>query len=330
LCVTPLFPEVAFRIWAEARPVACDMVRIDKLETLEHAVFVEIASREAVIVSWWIQPTNEDLDQTAVTVFRGYSSEGPFESIADVPGTQQYFRDSGALIRDKWREVYYKLRVTSPDGSVDESEAFGVASQPTLETVATRRRTDIALRFEGVPCLIYVRRGEGERCPDCWDPVLQKVMSSTCPRCFNTGRLGGFYSPILTQVKINPVAKVNEPGDTLRQVSQTTGMCSFLPIVSPRDLIYEVNTGKRWRLVSVSPTEHHRVTIHQDLQMIELNTGDIEHKLPIPSNLTPVIREWRDNRRYAQRPVVQDYETTPEEDQEGKDPEDVDFIVVVA
>jgi len=307
------------------------MIVIDKLETLEHAVFVEMASRDCVIVSWWIRPTNEDLEQAIVTVSRGYSIEGPFESIANVPGTQQYFRDSGALIRDKWREVYYKLRVTSPDGSVDESEAFGVASQPTLETIATRRRTDLALKFEGVPCLIYVRRGEGTRCPDCWDPALQKVVSSTCSRCFNTGRLGGFYSPILTQVKINPATKVNEPGDTLRQLSQTSAMCSFLPTVSPRDLIYEVNKGKRWRIVTVTPTEHHRVTIHQDINaMMEINPGDVEHKLPIPSGLVPVIREWRDERRYPQRPVVRDYETTPDDERVGKDPEAVDFIVVDA
>jgi len=307
------------------------MIVIDKLETLEHAVFVEIASRDCVIVSWWIRPTNEDLEQAIVTVSRGYSIEGPFESIANVPGTQQYFRDSGALIRDKWREVYYKLRVTSPDGSVDESEAFGVASQPTLETIATRRRTDLALKFEGVPCLIYVRRGEGTRCPDCWDPALQKVVSSTCSRCFNTGRLGGFYSPILTQVKINPATKVNEPGDTLRQLSQTSAMCSFLPTVNPRDLIYEVNKGKRWRIVTVTPTEHHRVTIHQDINaMMEINPGDVEHKLPIPSGMVPVIKEWRDERRYPQRPVVRDYETTPEDERVGKDPEAVDFIVVDA
>jgi hypothetical protein len=307
------------------------MIVFDKLETLEHAVFVEMASRDAVIVSWWIRPTNEDLDQAIVTLFRSYSPRGPFESVAEMPGTKQYFRDSGALISDKWREIYYKLRVSSPDGSVDETDAFGVTSQPTLETIATRRRTDIALRYEGVPCLIYVRRGEGTRCPDCWDPVLQKVCSSTCTRCFNTGRLGGFYLPILTQVKINPVTKANEPGETLRQVSQTTGMCSFIPIVSPRDIIYEVNTGKRWRLVTVTPTEHHRVTIHQDINtMIELNPGDVENHLPIPSDLTPIIEEWRDERRYPQRPVVRDHDTTPEEELEGKAPDDVDFIVVDA
>jgi hypothetical protein len=306
------------------------MIVFDKLETLAPAAFAEIASRAAVIVSWWIRPTNEDLEQAVVTVFRGYSLEGPFEPIADTPGTQQYLRDSDALIADKWREIYYKLRVTSSDGGVDETVAFGVTSQPTLETVATRRRTDLALRFEGVPCLIYVRRGEGTRCPDCWDEVLQKVGSSTCPRCFNTGRLGGFYSPLLTQVKIDPVTKVNEPGDTLRQVSQTTAMCSFMPIVSPRDLVYEVNTGKRWRLVTVKPTEHHRVTIHQDLTMIEINPKDVEHKLPIPPNLTPIIEEWRDERRYPQRPVVRDTETTPEDELEGRAEDDVDFIVVDA
>jgi hypothetical protein len=107
-------------------------------------------------------------------------------------------------------------------------------------------------------------------------------------------------------------------------------MCSFLPIVSPRDLVYEVNTGKRWRLITVTPTEHHRVTIHQDLTMVELNPGDVENELPIPSDLTPIIEEWRDERRYPQRPVVRDYETTPEDEQEGRSQDDVDFIVVDA
>lgn len=304
------------------------MIVFDKLETGKQAVFVEMASRKAVIVSWWIRPTNDDLSAATVTVFRGYSPSGQFASVADVPGGVQHYRDAGAHIADKWREVYYKLRIQGPDGGVDETEAFSVRSQPTLEAIAVRRRTDIALKFEGVPCMLYVRRGEGERCPACWDPVLQKVMSSSCPLCFNTGRLGGFYPPILTQVKVNPATKTNEPGDTLRQVEQTTGMASFLPILSPRDLVYEVNTGKRWRIVTVTPTEDHRVLIHQDLTLVALNPGDVEHNLPIPDGLEPVIPEWRDQRIYPQRPVVRDYDTMPEDVREGRSETDVDFIAV--
>jgi hypothetical protein len=301
------------------------MIVFDKIETGNHAVFVEIASRSSVVISWWLRPTNEDVSKAVVNIARAYSPTGPFVSVADVPGSQTYYRDANALLRDKWREIYYKLKVTSPDGGVDETGPYNVRSQPTMETIATRRRTDLALRLEGVPCLIYPRREEGERCPDCWDPVLKKVLSSSCSRCFNTGRLGGYYLPVLTQVKINPVTKTNQPGDTLRQVEQTTAMCSFVPIVKPRDIIYEVNAGKRWRLVTVTPTEHHRVVIHQDLTMVGLNPGDIEHQLPIPTGLYPLIPEWRDERIYPQRPLVRDPETKPEGTSTGQD---VDFLTV--
>lgn len=304
------------------------MIVVDKLETGKHAVFVEMASRRSIVISWWYRPTNDDLTRATVEIHRGYSRNGHFDLVGTVRADVLHYRDTGSHVHDKWREIYFKLRVINLGGAVDETEPFSVRSQPTLEAIAVRKRTDLALRFEGVPCLIYVRRGEGVRCPDCWDPGLKKVMSSSCPTCFNTGRLGGFYPPILTQVRISPATKHNEPGDTLRQVEQVTAVCSFIPIVSPRDVVYEVNVGKRWRIVTVQPTEDHRVIVHQDLMMIGLNPGDIEHTLPIPTGLTPIIREWRDVRTYPQRPLVRDHDTRSEEDREGKAEADVDFLVV--
>jgi len=302
--------------------VVC-MIVFDRLETREHAVFVEIASRKCAIVSWRFRPTNENLAGAVVSVTRSYSPTGPFVAVAEVPGSTTYYRDANALMGDKWREVYYKLRVTSPDGS-DESEVVGVRSHPSMEAIAARRRADLALRLEGVPCVIYSRRNEGGRCPACWDAVLKTVSSSRCTSCYNTGRLGGFYSPVLTQVKIMPVAMINEPADTLRQTEQTTGMVSFFPLVKPRDVIYEVNKGKRWRITQVTPTEIHRIPIHQDIVMIGLNPDDVEHSLPIPSGLTTVIPQWKDQRTYL-KALVRDYEIMPVEERQGKDPGAVDF-----
>lgn len=292
-------------------------------------MFVEIASRASVILSWRIRPTNEDLSTMTVNVSRSYSSEGPFESLADVSGDDNVFRDVNAHLRDKWREIYYKLRLTSPTGIEDETKPVGLRTTPELEAVAIRRRDDLLLKFTGIPCLIYSRKHEGERCPTCWDAVLKKVRYSNCPQCFNTGRLGGYYQPVLTQVKIDPVRKMNEPGDTLRQVEQTTALVSYFPLVKPQDIIYEVNAGARWRVVTVDPTEKKRNIVHQDLSMIGLNTGDIEHQIPIPgNNLTPVIRPRNNWWMQRERPIVRDHESlTPEE--QAETPEDeVDFYEV--
>ena len=305
------------------------MVVFDKLHSGEPAVFVEIASRASVIVSWRIRPTNEDLSTMTVNVSRAYSPEGPFESLADVIATDNVFRDVNAHLRDKWREIYYKLRLTSPDAIEDETKPVGLRTTPELEAVAIRRRLDLLLKFSGIPCLIYSRKHEGERCPNCWDPVLKKVEYSNCPQCFNTGRLGGYYHPVLTQVKIDPVRKINEPGDTLRQVEQTTALVAYFPLVKPQDIIYEVNAGERWRVVTVDPTEKKRSIVHQDLSMVSLNPGDIEHKIPIPgSGLTPIIKPRQNWWIERDRPIVRDKESLPADEQEGVDEQDVDFYEV--
>lgn len=305
------------------------MVVFDVLHSGEPAVFVEIASRASVIVSWRIRPTNEDLSKATVNVSRGYSPQGPFVSLADVAGNDTVFRDAGAHLRDKWRGIYYKLRLTSPDSTEDETKPVGLRTTPELEAVAIRKRLDLLLRFSGTPSLIYSRIHEGTRCPDCWDAVLKKVRYSNCLRCFNTGRLGGYYYPVLTQVRIDPVRKMNEPGDTLRQVTQTTALAAYFPIFKPQDLIYEVNAGERWRVVTSDPTEKKRSIVHQDLSLVGLNPGDIEHKVPIPGdNLTPVIRPRRNYKIFRDRPIVRDFESLTAEEQETASPKDVDFFEV--
>jgi hypothetical protein len=300
------------------------MVVFDKLHSGEPAVFIEVSSRTSVIVSWQIRPTNEDLSLMTVNISRSYSPTGPFESLADVPGNSNVFRDAGAHLKDKWREVYYKLRITSSAGIEDETKPVGLRTIPPLDAVAVRRRLDILLKFQGIPCLIYTRMHEGARCPDCWDPVLKKVEYSNCPRCFNTGRLGGYYFPVLTQVKIEPVRKMNEPGDTLRQTEQTMALAAYFPLIKPQDLIYEMNAGKRWRVVTVDPTEKNRTIVHQDLTLIGLNPGDIEHTLPIPgSGLVPVIRPRRNWWVNLDRPIVRDYASLTEEEKEAAAEDDV-------
>ena len=266
-----------------------------------------------------------------VDVFRAYSPTGPFELLAEVSADDTVFRDAGAHLKDKWREVYYQLRLTSPSGTEDETDPVGLRTTPELEAVAIRRRLDLLLKFSGIPCLIYTRMHEGERCPTCWDAVLQKVEYSNCPQCFNTGRLGGYYHPVLTQVKIDPVRKMNEPGDTLRQVEQCTALAAYMPLIRPQDIIYEVNAGERWRVVTVDPTEKKRSIVHQDLSLIGLNPGDIEHQVPIPgNNLTPIIRPRNNWWMERERPIVRDHDSLPEEEKATASEDDVDFYEVYA
>jgi hypothetical protein len=145
------------------------------------------------------------------------------------------------------------------------------------------------MRFGGHPVFVYMRR-KGVRCPDCWDDVLKKVTSSSCQTCFATGYLGGFHTPILTCIHVTSETKTNQPDATKRESAQTSMRLSRFPEVRPRDVLIEANAGKVWRIVSISPVRMHGFLILQNLVVTRQETSDIEHDLPVPEDLSYVIR----------------------------------------
>jgi hypothetical protein len=268
------------------------MIRFDDIKVYQ-------VSPAARIVHWLLTPTNEDLTDLTVDVYRSYSPTQDFEKIASVAYPTTYYRDAEVNVTSFWREAYYRVTAVF-QGEAYESPVHGLNSAFAAIAKEMIRRTDVLLRFAGVPAMVYLRR-LGERCPDCWDSVMQKVTTSKCLTCFATSYRGGYYDPILTLINIVPERKTDQPDVSLRQPTQTSFKMSNCPILRPADVIYEVNQGSRWRVDDITPSEIERVTTVQDFIATRLVATDIAHKLPIPDDLVPSIipvRSHRIRKRY--------------------------------
>jgi hypothetical protein len=64
------------------------------------------------------------------------------------------------------------------------------------------------------------------------------------------------------------------------QQSNTTSRWGHYPPLKPNDLIVEPE-NRRWRVVSVSQTEHNRARILQEAQIHEVPPGDTEFRIPL-------------------------------------------------
>lgn len=250
----------------------------------------------AQTVSWKLWVLNGDTAGLyTVSVRRAYAENGDYEIVNTVPAVNSFLVDEDVNLHDQWRKAFYKLDLKKSGSSV---AVYGPVSLNTLYTtraLALVKHSKTALKLSGEPVLVYSRAFDDTHCPDCWDAVLQQVVSSSCETCFNTGYVNGFYTPILTLAHITPEIKSNTPGDTLRQKAVTQMTTSIFPVLRPRDVIYEINNGVRYRIISVTPIEHGRSLINQTAQIQRLNPSDVEQTMAVPdiTTLTPFLRRNR-------------------------------------
>lgn len=242
-------------------------------------------------VFWEISPVAAPQDESTPHEIYDYdffvlSSEaamGPYEVIGGPFRDVYNFRDNTVHLLHKWRQYYYKIRVVHRvSGDVAE---FGPASsyepEPDLIAAEIIRQEDLLFReFVGRKCVLFPARTFGPSC-SCFDPYTNRRTRSQCKLCFGTGWMGGFMSPVLVYVQIDPFPK-NSQTSSLQEVmpNDTVGRMISFPPVAPRDILVE-SENKRWRVLRVTPTQRLRSTVRQELQLHEIPKADIEYGLPI-------------------------------------------------
>lgn len=221
-------------------------------------------------------------------VFRsGDSATGPFEQIAGPLVDQYMLRDVQVSLLHKYRQYYYKIQVKHvPSGKTQDFGPSGSMSpEPDLIAAAITHDEDVLFRrFIGRKCWLFPIRTFGPRCT-CWDMTLQRRTRANHALCFGTGFLGGYLSPILVYPQIDPPTKTKkatplgelQPGDT-------SGRMIYFPPVNASDILVE-SENRRWRVITSTPTQRLRATVHQELTLHEVPRGDIEYDLPLNVNL---------------------------------------------
>ncbi len=245
-------------------------------------------------VMWKISPvpsprldedSHEIFDYT-FTVLRSEKEFGPFDQIGQPVRDQYSMRDTGVSLISKYRQYFYIIRVTIRVTS--ETKDFGPVGSsspaPDLIAAAIVREEDVLFReFIGRRCWLFPRRTFGPLCT-CFDVTLNRRLNSNHLPCFDTGFLGGYMSPVLCYVQIDPNTKSREQTSLQeKQQSDTRGRLIAFPQVSPLDILVE-NENKRWRVISQTPTTRLRAVVHQELVLHEIPKGDVEYNLPLRVN----------------------------------------------
>jgi hypothetical protein len=253
------------------------------------------------VVGWKLLGIGPLVATAQIEISRSYVDNSGFELIATIPAAQLFYEDTTVNLYDRWRVVFYKLRLLDVTGAYRDYGPLRVSGELDGPAKSIIRNVRTQLRIgSGNPVLIYQKRfNETQRCTDCWDPVLKQVTRSDCSTCFNTGFEGGFHTPILTLVWIGPESKSNRPTDRLEQPAAVTCLAANFPVLRPRDIIYEIDTGRRYRVGVISTAEKNRMLLSQSFGAEALNPSDIENSLPIPAinSLIPVMSRFRAPRR---------------------------------
>lgn len=234
---------------------------------------------------------------TQLEIRRSYNERDGFVLLDTVPIGDGLYVDDTFDIQDQWTIPFYKLTVISTDDGSKEYGPYHFRDEPDKIGRAIIRRANLLMRNIGVPVLIYQEAfGSGtDRCPDCWDPISQQAIYSNCETChgstYATGSAEGFYQPILTLVDIRPPVRVEVVRDQSSQPSTASLRMSNFPLLRPRDIIREVNSGVLWRVASVVANEKDRVVLTQDpVELVQIKPGDVEKDLPVPTNIVPVMQ----------------------------------------
>jgi hypothetical protein len=255
------------------------------------ATILSVEHISRVLVEWELEKTAQNIRGLVFFVDRGESPEEMHQLHTDAIPTsaKREFVDYTANLLDLHKVYYYRVRAveiiagaavqtfTSPlftwTGSLDLVGLYVVEEHLFLYRYTSA----------GTPCLIFQKRHDGERCTNCFDPVLKRVTSSSCTVCFGTGVTGGYYPPIDAWVGFEPDPKVVQVADWgLRQANQTDLRFTNHPVLRVDDVLYEAQTHKFWNLTQVSSAEKNRATTLQFARGDAVNRSDIEYKLDLP------------------------------------------------
>ena len=237
-----------------------------------------------IVLQWELNGAYTDLGPFVFRVFRSNTPQGPFEEIASL--TDQFiYKDVAALLTGFNKDIYYK--VTMEPGSLVTPVTNGFTPMRTQEFLIRKKifRDECCLlkSCNGVNVIVLKRKRWGPRCDNCWDYKTGRCIIQNCEMCYGVGFVGGYNSMGVTLGHIKPAiigTDYNSP-TSIPEMQSANAMLQPYPLVIRGDIIVEVDTNKRWEVVSGQNTELLRNPVHQDFTVSRMNQPHIIYKFPV-------------------------------------------------
>lgn len=277
-------------------------------------------SKDHLDLFWEIDNTGDRRERYAIYVERSTDGpEGPWAILAGpLPGNDQQFRDPIVNLFHNWRRYFYRIRVFDKDtGQEDYSQVQTNDPDPDLIALELRRRFEFVMEeFAGRKVLVFPIITTGFRCPSCYETnsrgrTIGRSTTQNCQTCYDTTFAGGYQSPIIAHMQIDPAPSAVQRSDTFELNRQdTTSRLSAFPPVKPKDMIVEAE-NIRWEVQSVSSTKKGRAVVHQSPILHRIPASDIRYKIPVKLD---ILMNFSPEREFN-RPM-----SLPSEENQGQEP----------
>lgn len=210
------------------------------------------------------------------------------------------FTDSNKYELNILSQVYYRV-VMSDNGteyaSVPERVGGNLNRAQLRQATEVMRRKYIQLvKVTGVKGYLLRRKEWGTRC-SCYDVDLGNVPSVTCPDCFGTGFVGGYYEAV--EFWIEDVTKsgvtVSRDGQTGVEMSHAKkARCVPYPAIIADDIWVDASTGDRYKVNPESTPELwiRNVSIIEILSLEKLPPTDFLYNVPVTSDAVTGTNAW--------------------------------------
>ena len=243
-------------------------------------------------IFWEIKSTTEDIQDYSFYVERSEAEAGPWDSLSGPLVDTFYYRDSNVPKLSTTRTLFYRIKIEhNVTKDVSYSTIFDRVGRPDAYASEIIKLENVMFsELTGVRAWVFPVKTFGQRCPDCWDDVLQKRTTDSCRTCWGTGFSGGYHYPIQVWCQIDEPPEKTEytsgMKDDHRQTNYLNVRMGPSPDVKPMDLIVD-HLNRRMRVFSVGGTTRFGVTVRQELRCLQTQKGSIEDAIPlkIPNNL---------------------------------------------
>jgi hypothetical protein len=245
----------------------------------------------------WSVPA--DWGRCLFNVYFGPTSDGPFQRLNAAPIDGNHLADTSTQEYSKFNKGFYLVEALLLD-----KNSVSIKSKPhTWYTTQTpwvelrskeiqRREWMLLSHFTGTKTYLFRRMTYGERCPECWNARVGKVMKDNCRTCLGTSFKGGYFPCYTTYLQYDSSPDSNiKSYFTLFEPSQMAAWTIAVPEILPDDIVIRHGEWDLFRVENTANTELQSKPVRQMLQLTELAKHSIEFEL-LTKNIPDFPQEY--------------------------------------
>lgn len=246
-----------------------------------------IYSSHFIYISFSIEDTTEDISKYRFDLYRSNSPTDNFNLI-HTNILRFEFCDYSVNLLNPEIKYFYKIKtINLSTGKETFSDVFSVIDKKGDEyTYYLQELYDLYLDavINNSELLLIKKIRTGQRC-DCYDDVRNSSSEGNkCRKCWGTGYVGGYYSPIKIMANFYNTQGEQEEmiaTGTIETKSPIQLWVPAFPIVQENDILLDTSTNQRSKVMSVRPSIKNGKVIRQTLEISKIPEGDLIYRMPI-------------------------------------------------